>query len=156
MKLIIAGSRDLLEWITKDEAFRLINTVLDDEQIPIKSIERIISGHARGADVVGEEWGEAQDPPIRADLYLPNWYPWPNEPRKFDKAAAFRRNAEMAMNGDGLLLLWNGWTNGSRNMLENALARKLYIMNVLLSQHPSRYEGYTAELVSPDFLGYRL
>ena len=111
MRTIIAGSRTI-----KDETIlpKLIPT------LPW-NISLVISGNASGADTLGEIW--AYNNKIEIEYYRPDWRPG----GRYDPAAGFKRNKIMAINGEALILLWDGQSNGSRNMLEYSKKYKLLI-----------------------------
>ena len=98
MKLIIAGTRNF-----------------DDVELMYSSIEHLIgqvtevvSGHARGADQMGEMWAHEHNIPVK--LFEANW-------QKFGKTAGFIRNEHMAKYGDSLVVFWDGESKGTYNMI---------------------------------------
>ena len=99
MKLIIAGSRTYTNYGAVEYAMRDLRPA------------RILSGGADGVDALGEQWARRHGVPLT--IYPANW-------ERHGKAAGPIRNAEMARNADALLLLWDGQSSGSRNMLETA------------------------------------
>lgn len=108
MKTIIAGSRDfndleLLSWT--------MQTLLWEP-------DEIISGGARGADKLGEEW--AHDEGISVNLFPADW-------DTFGKSAGMIRNKEMAKAAEALVAFWDGKSKGTKNMIEEAAKAGLYI-----------------------------
>lgn len=103
MKLIIAGSRSILDYHVLLKAM---------EKCPWK-ISEIVSGTAQGADKLGERWAYENNLPLRR--FRPNWY-------KYGSAAGFKRNVEMAEYADALVALWNGVSRGTSHMID--IARK--------------------------------
>lgn len=80
----------------------------------------IVSGAARGADQLGETFAISRNIPIRK---------FPADWENFGRSAGFVRNREMAEYADALLLLWDGKSRGSQNMLLEAAKRglRLYV-----------------------------
>ena len=109
MKLIIAGSRS----ISPAEFSRGIQ-----ESQLAKQATVVISGCAKGADQLGESWAAANNLPIQK---------FPADWNKHGKAAGPIRNREMAKNADGALVLFDGISPGSSNMIEEALKRNLLV-----------------------------
>lgn len=73
---------------------------------------------ARGADRLGLEWAKA------------NSIPWIEKPADWDnypKVAGFMRNQEMADISSQLLLLWDGVSSGSLDMLARAKKKRIPI-----------------------------
>jgi hypothetical protein len=100
MKLIIAGSRELN--VRHDELFE----ILSDLGIVYKVTE-IVCGCARGIDSDGREFAKRYK--IKVKEFPADW-------TKYGSLAGHRRNLEMAVYGDALLLIWDGSSRGSANM----------------------------------------
>jgi hypothetical protein len=109
MKTIVAGSRD---GITYAEVLQAIFTC------PWK-ITEVVCGLARGVDSSGEY-------AAKHELNVPVAY-FPADWQTHGRAAGHIRNAEMADYADALILVWNGRSAGSKNMLVNAQKRGLKI-----------------------------
>ena len=99
MDLIIAGSR------TINLRPSIIHKILIKHGWNPKTI---ISGKARGADHSGELYAKA---------YGLNLKEFPAEWDLYGKKAGYLRNGKMAKEGTALLLLWDGESRGSLNML---------------------------------------
>lgn len=100
MKLIIAGSRSIVpSSATLSEYLKLVG--FD----PTK--DSVISGGADGVDSSAAIY--CLDRGIPIDEFLPDW-------KTHGKAAGPIRNAQMAAEGDILLLLWDGVSRGSASM----------------------------------------
>lgn len=120
MKVIIAGSRRLntdMEptWLVADAFYR---------SGWIDVTKEVVSGGARGIDIAGE---------IVAESYLIPWKRFPADWDKYGKAAGPIRNAQMADYADALLLIWDGRSRGSANMLALARKRGLRIYEYLVT-----------------------
>lgn len=100
MKLIIAGSRDI--WIQHDELFEII------EKFGILyRIKEIVSGCASGIDSSAISFATRYKIPLKK---------FPADWEKYGGLAGPRRNREMAVYADCLLLIWDGKSKGSANM----------------------------------------
>lgn len=78
----------------------------------------VLSGHARGADRLGEDWARARKVPL--EVYPARW-------DEEGKVAGFRRNQRMADKADALIALWDGESRGTLDMIRRAKGRGLYI-----------------------------
>lgn len=103
MKTIIAGSRD---GVTPQH---IAQAMLACGWIP----STVVSGTARGADMLGEQWAAAKGIPV--ERFPADW-------ATHGKAAGYRRNEEMALNADALVAIWDGSSKGTGHMIN--LARK--------------------------------
>jgi hypothetical protein len=112
MKLIIAGSR------TIDKIEHLYNAVLTLElgDFIRNEVTHIISGKAKGADTLGE---------MLAVKLKKSLISKPADWDKHGRAAGYRRNEEMAKEGDSCLVLWDGESRGSKHMIDLAKAHNL-------------------------------
>jgi hypothetical protein len=108
MRTIIAGSRDGIKRIDLDKALQECGwtpTV-------------VISGMARGADTLGEDWANENGIPI--EQYPADW-------ASYGKSAGFIRNKEMANHAEALIALWDGESRGTRHMVACATVAGLLI-----------------------------
>ena len=112
MRIIIAGSR---EYNNYEEAAKLIDKFIKDVN---SSNVVIVSGGAKGADKIGEEYAARNG--LDCVVYKANW-------GKYGKQAGIIRNGEMAKNADCLLAFWNGESRGTYNMINTAKKRKLKV-----------------------------
>lgn len=103
MKLIIAGGRDFNNYdLVEKEANEMVSGVQNVE---------IISGLARGADLLGCRFAEENGYPLRG--FAAEW-------GKFGRAAGPIRNKLMAKNATHLLAFWDGKSRGTKHMIEYA------------------------------------
>ena len=105
MKVIIAGCRDF-------NNYNLLKSTCDNILKNQEKIE-IVSGTARGADQLGEQY--AQEKGLEIKKFPADW-------ETYGKRAGFLRNAQMAMYADALIAFWDGQSKGTMNMIE--LAKK--------------------------------
>lgn len=112
MKVIIAGGRDFanLELMTKKMDFFL-------SKATHMNIE-IVSGKARGADALGEEYAKLRNYPIAE---------FPADWDKYNKGSGFRRNTEMAEYADALVAFWDGKSRGTMHMINVAKKKGLQV-----------------------------
>lgn len=105
MKLIIAGGRNFSNYeLLCEEVGRLIAGVPEVE---------IVSGGAKGADLLGEHYAIDKSIPVKR---------FPADWDRYGKAAGFKRNAEMAKYADYCICFWDGQSKGTGHMIE--LAKK--------------------------------
>lgn len=108
MKLIIAGGRD----------FRHIVRAFGDLEPFERVVTEVVSGCARGADKIGEEWAAYHRKPIKR---------FPADWDTHGKAAGYRRNVDMANYADALVAFWNGTSRGTRHMIDIARKKGLQV-----------------------------
>ncbi len=112
-KIVIAGSRGFLDFKLMVKAIdRIITTRISDKEITI------VSGRARGADLLGERYARLRD-------YLIEGHP--AEWDRFGKAAGYIRNVEMGNEGDVLIAFWDMKSRGTLHMINLAKKYKLKI-----------------------------
>jgi hypothetical protein len=116
MKLIIAGSRDLL--VDSDFIDAMIKFYR------LNDITEIVSGGGGNVDEAGEDWCSIsleKEPKI----FKANW-------AQEGVAAGPIRNSKMAEYGDALLLIWDGKSKGSKSMREEMAKRKKPIYEIVV------------------------
>lgn len=112
-KVIIAGSRGFSNYkLLKEKC----NEYLREKRKEYNII--IISGGARGADMLGEKY--AQDEGFSLEVFPANW-------NKFGKSAGFRRNEQMGEVADALIAFWDGKSHGTKHMIEIMENKKLLV-----------------------------
>lgn len=120
MKVIIAGSRTI-------DSYPILLAAIDE--CPWRhEITSVLSGAARGVDRLGERW--ARDNNVALDLFPADW-------TTHGLDAGFIRNAEMAEKSDALIIVWDGESGGSRDMLHRMLKleKPVFELVVRLSLH---------------------
>lgn len=103
-KVIIAGSRGFSNYKLLREQ---CNKYLHEKRKTSNVI--IVSGHARGADTLGEKY--AQDEGFALEIYPAQW-------KKLGKQAGYRRNEQMAEVADALIAFWDGSSRGTKHMID--------------------------------------
>lgn len=104
-KIIIAGSRSIKNY---DEVVYAIESAIDENFMEAEF--EIISGGAYGVDTMAIEYAKKHN--LRYRILKPVYL------SKNDRSAPIRRNAEMAKLGDALIVVWDGKSSGTRNMIE--------------------------------------
>lgn len=118
MKVIIAGSR----WITDPR--HLVKAIGDSGfQIAV-----VLSGTARGVDMLGEAWARSNRCPI---MRFPA--AWKNRDGEVDRKAGFKRNITMAEHADALIAVWDGRSPGTKHMIDTARKKGLKVFVHLVS-----------------------
>lgn len=111
MKTIIAGSRSI-------ESYDLVRHYIQELDW---TISEVVCGCAQGVDSWGEMWALENNIPIK--YFKADWF--------LGRKAGPIRNKAMAEYADALLLIWDGKSNGSRDMLRIARETNLsHIMEV--------------------------
>ena len=115
LKCIIAGSRDITGYHILELAIKLC---------PFKDdIVEIVSGCARGADTLGEEYASNNLIPVKK---------FPAEWDLLGKRAGYIRNEEMAKYANAEIILWDGSSKGTKHMIDlsKKYNLKLYLVEV--------------------------
>jgi len=83
-----------------------MNTVLEKYEVT-----EVVSGGARGADTLGEQWAKAHGIPTR--IFRADW-------DRYGKSAGFRRNHDIIENCDLCVAFWDGTSRGTAHSLDLA------------------------------------
>ena len=110
-KVIIAGTRTF-------EDYDFLCRYADKKLSQIVGGVEIVSGGARGADALGERY--ARDRGYDLKVFPADW-------NRYGKRAGYLRNRQMAEYADALLAFWDGRSRGTRNMIDEAIARGLKV-----------------------------
>lgn len=114
MKVVIAGGRDIE--VTDEQIKEAI------EKLGFEVTE-IVSGGARGVDSCAERYAKANG--ITFTLFKADW-------DKFKGLAGPKRNLQMAVYADMLILFWDGRSKGSGNMKARMVGLKKPIYEVII------------------------
>ena len=99
--VIVAGSRSFNDYnLLKRKLDHLLKNVGDEIVI--------VSGHARGADKLGERY--AREKGYRVKVFKADW-------DKYGKTAGMIRNGIMAGYSNVLVAFWDGKSRGTQNMI---------------------------------------
>lgn len=111
-KVIVAGCRDFADYeLLKEKC---------DFYLQNKKPENIVivSGHASGADALGERY--AQERGCELETFPADW-------KANGRAAGPIRNAKMASVAHTLIAFWNGKSRGTKNMIDTAKKHNLQV-----------------------------
>lgn len=130
MKVIVAGNR------YKDPEQKLI---FDDYELVLKAINscgffitELVSGTAIGVDQLGEQWATTRSIPVTR---------MPADWNQYGKRAGAARNKAMAQYADAAVIVWDGKSNGTRNMIDEMIRyKKPYHLKLTLSNLETFYE----------------
>jgi hypothetical protein len=114
MRTIIAGSRYIKE-------LSILQIAIQESKFLITTI---ISGCASGVDTLGELYAFIHDIPVKK---------FPADWDKYGKKAGMVRNKIMAENADALIAVWDGNSNGTRNMIDVATKNNLSVYVYIIS-----------------------
>lgn len=110
MKIIIAGGRDFTEYNTlKEECDKII------QRLQATDIT-IVSGHANGADKLGEKYALERE--YSLEIFPADW-------KTHGRAAGPVRNREMAEYADILIAFWDARSRDTKNMIDQAQLNKV-------------------------------
>lgn len=105
MKLIIAGSRSIKDYTALCDAIGQSDF----------SIGEVVCGAARGVDTLGELWAIQHGIPV---------HKFPADWGRFGRAAGLYRNSEMASYADAAIILWDGESRGTLDMIDKMRRKK--------------------------------
>lgn len=108
-KLVICGSRDIKEDVTP--YISVIDSLLKDKVETHRIV--IISGCAKGGDLIGEKYAELKGYEIHR--YPADW-------NRYGKSAGYKRNEKMVAVGTAILAIWDGKSKGTKHTID--IARK--------------------------------
>jgi hypothetical protein len=114
MKLIIAGGRDFTDYDLLLKATLPILARVPDLEI--------VSGCARGADLLGERFAEEHG--LNIIRFRPDW-------EGHGRSAGYIRNREMAQNADACVCFWDGKSKGTGHMIQ--LAKSMGLRTKIVS-----------------------
>lgn len=101
MKVIIAGSRSLAGHP------HLVGRAVQESGFA--DITEVVSGTARGIDQLGEEWAKLNGKKVTR---------FPADWKRLGKQAGFARNRQMAEYADALIAIWDGYSHGTKHMIQ--------------------------------------
>ena len=111
MKVAVVGSRGFSD-------YKLLSETLDKIKITL-----IISGSAKGADTLGEQY--AKDNGIETKIFKPDW-------EKHGKAAGMLRNTDIINEAELVVAFWDGSSKGTLDSINKAKKNKQKINNYRL------------------------
>lgn len=112
-RVIIAGSRSFSNYeLLKEHCLSLLQEKMRTHRVII------VSGHAHGADTLGERFAKEQG--LTVELHPAKW-------RALGKAAGMIRNTEMVRASNALIAFWDGKSRGTVHMINFAERRGLEV-----------------------------
>ena len=118
-RVIIAGTRYF-------NNYALLCEYADYKLSEVRQPIEIVSGHARGADTLGERY--AKERGYKLTIFPAEW-------EKYGKSAGPRRNKEMAEYANALIAMWDGKSIGTKNMIDIAKEKGLKVGIKLYQQY---------------------
>ena len=116
-KAIIAGGRHFDDYnLVKERCDFFLSEKMKCHQVII------ISGHASGADSLGERY--ASEHGLKTELHPADW-------KAHGKAAGSIRNKEMAEVADALIAFWDGASRRTKNMIDTAKSKGLKVVVII-------------------------
>jgi hypothetical protein len=106
MKTIIAGSRTITDMADVNDAVAASMFLITE----------VVCGMARGADLLGKEWAQFLNIPVKE---------FPADWNKHGKRAGYLRNEQMAEYADVAIVIWDGNSPGSKHMIDIARRHRL-------------------------------
>lgn len=112
IRIIVAGGR-------KFANYELLAAKMDafTKDLDFTDLE-IVSGGARGADLLGERWALENEVPVMR--FAAEW-------DRLGKSAGFRRNDQMREYATHLVAFWDGKSKGTRHMIALAARHRLKV-----------------------------
>ena len=113
MRIIVAGGRDFSD-------LSYLKTALDNIEVGLgdDDLFHLVSGTARGADRLAEQWASQKG--LGISRYPADW-------NTHGKSAGYKRNVEMADNADALVAFWDGKSKGTQHMINIASKKNLLV-----------------------------
>lgn len=135
-RVIIAGSRTFSNYkFLMEQCQAILQEKMKTHQVII------VSGHARGADVLGERFAKEFGLPV--ELYPARW-------NTLGKGAGMVRNAQMAKASDALIAFWDGHSRGTEHMINFAKRRGLDVTIIHNGENPRQEEHPHQDTSSED------
>lgn len=103
MKVIIAGSRSITDP-------QIVHDAITASHF---TITEVVCGYARGVDTIGLRWAKATGTPYK--VFPAMWF---DKDGERDMQAGFKRNERMADYADALIAVWDGFSGGTKDMMQ--------------------------------------
>ena len=116
-RVIIAGGRDFDNYVLLKEK---CDSILSEKAKQCRII--IVSGAAKGADSLGEQY--ARENGYAIDSRPADW-------NAHGKSAGFIRNVQMANSADALIAFWDGKSHGTKHMIDAAINKELEVRTII-------------------------
>ena len=128
VRIIVAGGRDFAD-------YAVLRDILG-QHVRRHAGKRIviISGHARGADILGERF--AREMGLALEIYPADW-------ENLGKRAGFVRNSQMVATADALVAFWDGTSRGTLDTIKKMQAQGKPVAVYAYSGAPLAVAGVT-------------
>ena len=113
MRIAIVGSRGFTNFDFLEK------TILDNYKI--ENITEIISGDAKGADTLAEQFAIKHSIPM--SIFTPDW-------DLYGKSAGYKRNIQIIDMSDEVIAFWDGISKGTKHSIDLANKDKKKLMIV--------------------------
>ena len=127
LRIIVAGSRGFKNYdLLRDTLMDYLDFMDDKDVVDNPSQVKFISGTAKGADTLGEQF---------AYTYEYDVIRFPADWNTYGKSAGYRRNAEMAKYASEaygvLFAFWDGQSKGTKHMIDlaNKYGLEVHVVN---------------------------
>ena len=111
MKVVIAGSRGVTD-------YALVCEAVEESGF---TITEVVSGEEpTGVDALGERWAADNGVPVKP--FPPEWNRYKPRGGGWSNPAGKIRNREMAEYGDAAVIIWDGTSPGTRDMIAQMAA----------------------------------
>lgn len=140
MKVIIAGSRSITDFAVIAKVMQDAGFVHGEDHDYCDQISEVVSGTAPGVDTLGEEFAAYWRIPVKPfpaawkDLTAPGAVVRRHKDgTPYNHHAGTQRNARMADYADAAVIIWDGVSRGSFNMMDQMAHRQKphYVHNLL-------------------------
>ena len=114
MKLAVVGSRNFTDYSKLEYWLNLIKKDF--------AITTVISGGAKGADSMAEQWANKNNIPTQ--IFKPDW--------SIGRHAGLLRNEDIISNADFIIAFWDGQSTGTKHSIDLANKQNKFciIMNI--------------------------
>ena len=109
MKVIICGGRNFTDYQYLNAYVKMVP--------PWIEITEVVSGHADGADTLGEQWATKNNIPLK--IFPADW-------ERLGRRAGPIRNIEMSKYAEGCIAFWDGESKGTKHMIDTAIKAGLW------------------------------
>ena len=127
LRIIVAGSREFNDYdLLRDTLMDYLDFMDDKDVVDNPSQVKFISGTAKGADTLGEQFAYTYEYDVIR--FTADW-------NTYGKSAGYRRNAEMAKYASEaygvLFAFWDGQSRGTKHMIDlaNKYGLEVHVVN---------------------------
>lgn len=109
MRILVCGGRDYNDMATMTKVLNIFDPI------------GIVTGGAKGADTLAENWADKRDVPV--SKYMADW-------GEYGKAAGFIRNKEMLLKEKPDLVIAFPGGKGTKHMIKTAKEHGYFVLNI--------------------------